>query len=204
MHSFGRHWRKIQVDRQVCLGAISHVTAKTAPATKDFRRGGARGCEARFLLHLQPVGLPVPLRFAQLSRLLDPTLGGTGRGRPGVTGPTVVVIDDDEEVRHALRLLFELDGFSVVGEATNGVAGLALARRHQPDFVILDPVMPRLGGNGTAAILRAVAPSSKIVAFAAALRARPEWADAFLIEDRVGEVAPLLTAVIPRRGRLAS
>lgn len=121
-----------------------------------------------------------------------------------MTAPTVVVIDHDEDVRHALRLLFELDGFSVVGEATNGVDGLALARRHQPDFVILDPVMPRLGGNGTAAILRAVAPSSKIVAFSASLRGRPEWADAFLNEDHVGEVAPLLTAVIPRRGRLAS
>lgn len=120
-----------------------------------------------------------------------------------MTGSTVLVIDEDEDVRHALRLLFELDGFSVVGEAANGVDGLALARRHQPEFVILDPVMPRLGGNGTAAILRAVAPSSKIVAFSAALRTRPEWADSFLNEARVGEVAPLLTAVMPRRSRLA-
>jgi response regulator RpfG family c-di-GMP phosphodiesterase len=124
-------------------------------------------------------------------------------GRTVVTGSTVLVIDDDEDVRHALGLLFELDGFSVVGEAANGVDGLALARRHQPDFVVLDPVMPRLGGDGTAAILRAVAPSSKIVAFGPALRTRPAWADSFLNEDRVGEVAPLLTAVIPRRNPLA-
>lgn len=111
--------------------------------------------------------------------------------------PTVLLVDDDEDVRHALRLLFEMDGFSVVGEAGNGVDGVALARRHQPDFVVLDYVMPRLGGEATASILRALAPSSRIVAFSSALDRRPLWADAFLNKDRIGEVAPLLTAMIP-------
>ena len=115
----------------------------------------------------------------------------------------MLVVDEDEDVRHALRLLFELDGFSVVGEAANGADGVALARRHQPDIVVLDSVMPRLGGAGTAEVLRAITPSSKIVAFSAALQARPAWADAFLNKERVGEVAPLLTTMIPRRGRVA-
>jgi CheY-like chemotaxis protein len=120
-----------------------------------------------------------------------------------VTPPTVLVVDDDDEVRDALRLLFELDGFAVVGEATNGFDGVALARRHQPDFVVLDSVMPRLGREGTAEILRAVAPESRIVAFSAALEKLPSWADAFLNEDRVSKVAPLLTAMMPRSRRLA-
>ncbi|MDQ4124048.1 MAG: response regulator transcription factor [Actinomycetota bacterium] len=118
-----------------------------------------------------------------------------------MTPSTVLVVDDDEEVRHALRLLFELDGFSVVGEAANGVDGVALARRFQPDFVVLDSVMPRLGGAGTAEVLRAIAPSAKIVAFSAALEGRPPWADAYLNKDRIGEVAPLVTAMITGHGR---
>ena len=118
-----------------------------------------------------------------------------------MTPPTVLVVDDDDEVRDALRLLFELDGFAVVGEAANGFDGVALARRHQPDFVVLDSVMPRLGREGTTAeILRAVAPGSRIVAFSAALATLPSWADAFLNEDRVGVVAPLLTGMVPRNG----
>lgn len=121
-----------------------------------------------------------------------------------MTPPTVLVVDDDEDVRHVLRLLFEMDGFSVVGEASNGVDGVALASRHQPDFVVLDSVMPRLGGRRTAEIVRVLAPSSKIVAFSAALQQQPLWADAFLNKDRIGEVSPLLTAMIPRRQRLAS
>ena len=118
-----------------------------------------------------------------------------------MTPSTVLVVDDDEDVRHALRLLFELDGFSVVGEAATGADGVALARRHQPEFVILDSVMPRLGGEATARVLRALAPAVKIVAFSAALDRRPAWADAFLNKDRIGEVAPLVTAMIPAHRR---
>lgn len=114
-----------------------------------------------------------------------------------MTRPTVVVVDGDEEVRDALRLSFEMDGFVVLAEADNGVDGVALTNRHQPDFVVLDYVMPRLGGARTAEVLRAVAPSSKIVAFASALDRRPDWADAFLNKDRIDEVSPLLTAMIP-------
>lgn len=114
-----------------------------------------------------------------------------------MSDPTVLLVDDDEDVRHALRLLFELDGFAVVGEAANGVEGATLVRRHQPDFVVLDQLMPRLGGGGTAAILRALAPTSKIVAFSAVLDRRPPWADAFLNKDRVSEVVPALRAMIP-------
>lgn len=105
-----------------------------------------------------------------------------------MNAPTVLLVDADEEVRHLLRLLFELDGFSVVGEAATGADGVALARRHQPDFVVLDYVMPRPGGEGTAAIVRALAPASRIVAFSAGLDRRPAWADAFLNQDRISKV----------------
>jgi DNA-binding NarL/FixJ family response regulator len=121
-----------------------------------------------------------------------------------VSAPTVLLIDDDEDVRHALRLLFEVDGFTVVGEASNGADGVALARRHEPDFVVVDHAMPRPGGEGTAQVVRALAPAARIVAFSAALDRRPLWADAFLNEDRISEVVPALRAMIPRTARLAS
>lgn len=120
-----------------------------------------------------------------------------------MSAPTVLLIDEDEEVRHALSLLFEMDGFSVVGEASNGADGVALARRHQPDFVVVDYVMPRLGGEGTARVVRALAPASKVVAFSAGLDHRPRWADAFLNGDRISAVFPALRAMIPRTARLA-
>jgi DNA-binding NarL/FixJ family response regulator len=120
-----------------------------------------------------------------------------------MSAPTVLLIHGDEDVRHALSLLFEMDGFGVAGEASNGADGVALARSHEPDFVVVDDLMPRLGGEGTAQVLRALAPASKIVAFSATLDHRPSWADAFLNADRISEVVPALRAMIPRTARLA-
>lgn len=109
---------------------------------------------------------------------------------------TVLIVDDDEEVRHVLRLLFETESMRVVGEASNGVEAVPLALNHQPDFVILDYKLPQLDGEGAAEILRAVVPGTKIVAFSAFLDKQPEWADAFLNKDRISELMPLLRSFI--------
>lgn len=111
----------------------------------------------------------------------------------------VLIVDDNDDVRHALRLLFEFEGFVIVGEATNGVEAVALALREQPDFVTLDYLMPRLDGEGTAELVRAVAPQARVIAFSAFLSGKPEWADAFLNKERISEVVPVLRALIPER-----
>ncbi|MDQ3955155.1 MAG: response regulator [Actinomycetota bacterium] len=114
----------------------------------------------------------------------------------GVNTNTVLIVDDDEEIRHVLRLLCERDGLQVVGEATNGVEAVPLALKHQPTFVILDYKLPRLDGAGAAEIMRAVTPESKIVAFSALLESQPDWADAFLNKERITELMPLLNSFI--------
>ena len=109
---------------------------------------------------------------------------------------TVLIVDDDEEIRHVLRLLCESEGLDVIGEATNGIEAVPLALHHQPDFVILDYKLPRLDGEGAAEILRAITPDSKIVAFSAILERQPDWADAFLNKERIAEMMPLLRSFI--------
>lgn len=121
--------------------------------------------------------------------------GGTlvGEARPK---RTVLIVDDDEEIRHVLRMLCEMEGFEVVGEATNGVEAVPIALHHQPAFVILDYLMPRMNGDDAAKLLRTMAPDAKIVAFSAVLDQKPEWSDSFLNKERVSEVAPLLERLI--------
>jgi CheY-like chemotaxis protein len=109
---------------------------------------------------------------------------------------TVLIVDDDDEIRHVLRLLCETNGMNVVGEAANGVEAITVALRERPAFVILDYKMPRLDGEGTAELLRTIIPESTIVAFSAMLEETPDWADAFLNKKRIGEVAPLLRSLI--------
>jgi CheY-like chemotaxis protein len=119
-----------------------------------------------------------------------------GPGRKALAGQTVLIVDDDEEIRHVLRMICEQAGLEVVGEASNGVEAVTFALKHHPDFAILDYRLPRLDGEGAAEILRAVTPTTKIVAFSALLDERPAWADAYLNKDRVGELMPMLQTFI--------
>ena len=109
---------------------------------------------------------------------------------------TVLIVDDDVEIRHVLRVLCETEGLSVIGEAANGVEAVPLALHHQPDIVILDYMLPRLDGEGAAEILRTLTPESKIVAFSAILDRQPPWADAYLNKERITDLAPLLSTLI--------
>lgn len=109
---------------------------------------------------------------------------------------TILIVDDDPEIRHALRLLFEFEDFEVVAEASHGMEAIPVALKLQPDFVILDYMMPKLDGYKTAEILRGVSPDTRIVAFSAVLDDKPNWADAYLNKDRIAEIAPLLASLV--------
>ncbi len=110
--------------------------------------------------------------------------------------PRVLIVDDDEEVRHVLRLLCEVESYEVVGEAENGLEAISLAMTHQPDVVILDYRMPRLDGEGTAAMLRTITPGARIVAFSAWLDEQPDWSDSFLNKNRLSEIVPLIDRLL--------
>ncbi|WP_329435737.1 response regulator transcription factor [Streptomyces albidoflavus] len=59
----------------------------------------------------------------------------------------LVLVDDQEMVRRGMRVIFESQpGMEVVGEAGDGVEGVEIARRLQPDVVLADIRMPRMDG----------------------------------------------------------
>jgi signal transduction histidine kinase len=66
---------------------------------------------------------------------------------PAQPGPaaSVLVVDDDLVVRAPTRATLENDGFTVF-EAADGVEGCELYRRHRPDVLLVDVVMPRMDG----------------------------------------------------------
>jgi YesN/AraC family two-component response regulator len=115
----------------------------------------------------------------------------------GSGAPRVLIVDDDEDVRHTLRLLFEVESYDVVGEADNGKDGLLMTLTLRPDIVLLDHRMPGvMDGAATAECIREALPDVKVVAFSGVLQEKPEWADAFLSKERITEVAPLLMSLI--------
>ena len=67
----------------------------------------------------------------------------------------VLVVDDDRAIRELLRCVLELEGHEVA-VATDGQAALAfLAEAHMPWVVLMDVMMPRLGGIEVCQALRA-------------------------------------------------
>lgn len=58
---------------------------------------------------------------------------------------SVLIIEDDDILRDIYSLKFRLEGFTVLS-AADGVEGLEKVARSMPDIILLDMLMPRLGG----------------------------------------------------------
>ena len=66
---------------------------------------------------------------------------------------TILVIEDEHDVRENLQDILELEDFDVL-TAENGKIGLQLAINQQPDLIICDVMMPELDGYGVISALR--------------------------------------------------
>ena len=62
------------------------------------------------------------------------------------TTATIVAIEDDETIRTLLQILLRNAGFTSVRTAERGDTGFDLVRRHKPDLVLLDLMLPGLDG----------------------------------------------------------
>ncbi len=66
---------------------------------------------------------------------------------------TVLVIDDEADLIELVRYNLEKEGFEVIA-AADGESGLEKARRHKPDLIVLDLMMPGLDGLAVCRALR--------------------------------------------------
>lgn len=77
----------------------------------------------------------------------------------------VIIIDDEVITRKGLVEFVNWEKFEmrVFGQASDGLEGLALARKVQPDLAICDIKMPRMNGIEFATQIKYVAPNCKII-----------------------------------------
>ena len=112
----------------------------------------------------------------------------------------VAIADDQELVRHGLKMILEGEpDFEVVGEAADGAAAVELAERLHPDVLLLDIQMPGTDGLAAARMLAAGDRSTRVLMLTTfdmdeyvyqSLRA---GAAGFLLKDMSGE--EIVTAV---------
>ena len=77
---------------------------------------------------------------------------------------SIVLADDHPVVRRGMRTLLESEqDFSVVGEAGDGLETVRLVERLQPDVLVLDLMMPGLGGLEVLRILGQRSPRTRVV-----------------------------------------
>lgn len=76
----------------------------------------------------------------------------------------VVLADDEAAIRSLTKYWLESDGrFRVVGEARDGAECISVCAEKQPDLVLLDLVMPKMGGLPALPAVREASPSSTVV-----------------------------------------
>jgi chemosensory pili system protein ChpA (sensor histidine kinase/response regulator) len=113
---------------------------------------------------------------------------------------TVLLVEDTNEQRNLVAFFLELNGYQVV-VASDGIEGLAEARKSRPDLIMLDLGMPKMDGFQMMAELRADAalkdiPIVVISAWASPKhreRAEAAGADAFITKPF--ELSDILAAV---------
>ncbi|MTJ51842.1 EAL domain-containing protein [Anabaena sp. UHCC 0253] len=66
---------------------------------------------------------------------------------------TILIIEDEPQIRENIQEILDLQGFATI-TAEDGLEGLQMAERHQPDIIICDLMMPRLDGYGVIKALR--------------------------------------------------
>lgn len=111
---------------------------------------------------------------------------------------TILIIDDEEQIRAVLRLILEKKGYHVL-EASDGGKGIKCCRSNQVDLVITDIFMPDKEGIETIIELKRDFPKMKIFAMSGGGSVGP---DTFLkISSQLG-VIKTFTKPIDRKALL--
>lgn len=66
---------------------------------------------------------------------------------------TILIIDDDEDIREIISYNLTKDGYTVI-KAKNGEEGLKKAKKNIPDLILLDVMMPEMDGMEVCELLR--------------------------------------------------
>lgn len=59
---------------------------------------------------------------------------------------TLMIVDDDPQLMRVLSMFFDLEGYHVI-QARNGREALDMLHEYQPDILLLDLMMPEIGGE---------------------------------------------------------
>jgi PleD family two-component response regulator len=105
---------------------------------------------------------------------------------------SVLIVDDEEDIRTVVRSLLEGQQFDPIWEAVDGEEALDAAYRYKPDLILLDYLIPKLDGEAVTKGFRLLAPDSKVLVVSGVLHEAPDWSDGFLDKMELGRLRHVL------------
>lgn len=111
--------------------------------------------------------------------------------------PSLLIVDDEDDMRHLVRDVARFEGYERIWEAPDGETAIAIVYEHQPEIIVLDYWMPRMDGEAVAKCIRLLSPASVIIVFSAVLDSSPGWADLSFEKAQLGD----LVETLAQRGR---
>lgn len=103
--------------------------------------------------------------------------------------PSIVIVDDAPLTQAGLSAALKAEGFDIVGQASDAMSAVTIARDLQPDLLLLDVLMPGMSGLEVVEAIREAAPATKIVLLTSSeseedlLRAIKLGARGYIIKD---------------------
>ncbi|OGT80520.1 MAG: histidine kinase [Gammaproteobacteria bacterium RIFCSPLOWO2_02_FULL_61_13] len=86
---------------------------------------------------------------------------------------TILIVEDNEKNMKLVRDILQFKGYRTI-EASTGNEGLALARQHQPDLILMDIQLPDINGIEALGIIRADASLAKTPVVAVSASVMPD------------------------------
>jgi DNA-binding NarL/FixJ family response regulator len=77
----------------------------------------------------------------------------------------IFIADDSQVVRDIIRIFLTNAGFTICGEASDGLAAIQRAQELKPDLIVLDLAMPLMDGAEAASVLKKAMPEVPVVFF---------------------------------------
>ena len=114
----------------------------------------------------------------------------------------ILVAEDEALIRLDLVEMLTEAGYEVVGQATNGVEAVALAKELKPDLAILDVKMPELDGISAAQEIIEISPVLMLTAFSQkelVERARDAGVMAYVVKPfSINDLTPAIEIAMSR------
>jgi DNA-binding NarL/FixJ family response regulator len=75
----------------------------------------------------------------------------------------LIIAEDQAVIRIGLARLLEGEGIDIVAEAETGTEAISKTRKHKPDVVLMDVLMPRIDGIDALEKIRKAVPQTKVI-----------------------------------------